>query len=225
MKSVLLLALSATVLTCTAAQAASGTPAIGQTFLMPRDYHQGEAPIHPGAGWLALVHIGERWELLPAKVASTRIEDAVTDEPGQRTGVRIVSSRKNTLALLRRPYLTQGPLEVADNKIGESGLPIEARAPVDIRFKGADYRIETKNERVFLVKGAQRTPIKTMLVRPDLQASVSLRWAGDLDGDGELDLMMSYSGYNVGGTCLYLSSQKASGFLLKQVDCLETIGC
>jgi hypothetical protein len=224
-KSTVLLALSATVLTCAAAVAAPVTPAIGRTFLMPGTYHEGEAPIHAGTGWLALVHVGKHWKLLPTKVSTTRVEDAVTDAPGQRTGVDIASSRKNTLALLRLPYLTPGPLEVADNEMGDSGLPIDAGAPVDIRFKGVDFRIETRNKRVFLVRGAQRTPLKELGVEPGIEAGASLQWAGDLDGDGELDLLMGYSGNNSSGICLYLSSQKAKGFLLKHIECHGGIGC
>ncbi|NHZ60953.1 hypothetical protein [Massilia genomosp. 1] len=225
MKSVLLLSLSATVLACAAAPAVSSEPDIGGTFLLAGDYHEGEAPVHPGAGWLALAPVGKRWELLPAKVRSTRFEDTISDEPGQRTGVRIASSRKNALALLRLPYLTPGPLEVTDNETGESGPLIEAGSPVDIRFKGLDFRIETKNKRVFLVKGAQRTPLKELRVEPGIEASVSLQWAGDLDRDGELDLLMGYSGNNSSGSCLFLSAQKAKGFLLKHIACHGGIGC
>lgn len=157
-KSFLLLALSAPVLSFAAAPAVSGEPAIGWSFLLPGGYHEGEAPVHPGASWLARVPVGKRWELLPAKIRSTRVEDTISDEPGQRTGVAIASSRKNAQALLRMPYLTPGPLEVTDNDTGENGALIEADSPVDIRFKGVDFRIGTKNKRVFLVKGAQRTP-------------------------------------------------------------------
>lgn len=224
MKSSLLLALSATVLAFSA-PAASGKPATGWTFLLPGGYHEGEAPIHPGAGWLALVNTGKRSELLPAKVRSSRFEDTITDEPGQRTGVTIESSREKTLALLRLPYLTPGPREIALDGTGENGEVVESGAPVDIRFKNVDYRIETKNRRVFLVKGAQRTPLKDLNVQPDIEDGVSLQWAGDLDGDGELDLLMGYSGNNSSGSCLYLSSQKARGFLLKHIECHGGTGC
>ncbi|NHZ36255.1 hypothetical protein [Massilia rubra] len=226
MKSFLLLALSATVLSfAAAAPAVSGEPDIRWSFLLPGGYHEGEAPVHPGAGWLALAPVGKRWELLPAKIRSTRFEDTISDEPGQRTGVAIASSRKNALALLRLPYLTPGPLEVTDNETGENGSLIEAGSPVDIRFKGVDFRIETKNKRVFLVKGGQRTPLKELSVEPGIEASVSLQWAGDLDRDGQLDLLMGYSGNNSSGSCLFLSSQKAKGFLLKHIACHGGIGC
>lgn len=221
----LLTLLSCAVLTCLAAPAVPDTAPIHAIFLLPGDYHADEAPVHPGAGWLALAPIGKRWELFPADVTSTRFEDAINDGPGQRTGVRIASSRKDAIALLRLPYLAAGPRETADIKIDESGLPIEAGKPVNFKFKDVAYRIEVRGKQVFLVKGGQRTPLKDLKVDLEGDEGARLQWAGDLDGDGELDLLMAYFHSNGGGSCVFLSSQKAAGFLLKQVACHGGYGC
>ena len=54
----------------------------------------------------------------------------------------------------------------------------------------------------------------------------SLIWAGDIDGDGTLDLIMDLSThYNSSNMTLFLSSKAEEGQLLKKVSCISTKGC
>lgn len=53
-----------------------------------------------------------------------------------------------------------------------------------------------------------------------------LVWAGDLDGDGALDLCMNLSDhYNANETTLFLSSKRGKGKLLERGAAFRTIGC
>ena len=221
----LLSVLAAIAVPAAAAPALPEKPPIRASFLLPGDYHGDEAPTHAGAGWLALAPAGKRWELFAADASSTRIVDEIIDGPGQRSGIRIASSRPDTLALLRFAYLKAGPVETAAIKITEDGIPIEPGKAIAIDFKGAAYRIEVVRKQAYLVKDGARTPLKDLTVNPEGEDGGRLSWAGDLDGDGELDLLVSYFTSNGGGACLYLSSQKAAGMLVKQVGCHGGVGC
>ena len=58
------------------------------------------------------------------------------------------------------------------------------------------------------------------------EAQWVLLWAGDLDGDGRLDLYMNLSThYNVSARRLFLSSAAASGALVREVAVFQTTGC
>lgn len=53
-----------------------------------------------------------------------------------------------------------------------------------------------------------------------------LLWAGDLDGDRRLDLLIDLTWhYNLSQRMLFLSSVAAPGRLLRKVGLFETIGC
>jgi hypothetical protein len=53
-----------------------------------------------------------------------------------------------------------------------------------------------------------------------------LFWAGDLDGDGRLDLVMNLSGhYNVSETTLFLSSTRQQGKLVRKAAVFRIVGC
>ncbi len=58
------------------------------------------------------------------------------------------------------------------------------------------------------------------------EAMPSIAWAGDLDGDGKLDLIMNLTNhYNVSHLALYLSSSADEGQLVKLVAEWRTTGC
>lgn len=51
-------------------------------------------------------------------------------------------------------------------------------------------------------------------------------WAGDLDGDGKLDLYLDLANhYNVGQYRLFLSSPAEKGKLVKEVANFRFVGC
>ena len=75
-----------------------------------------------------------------------------------------------------------------------------------------------------LSDGGTPQPVARLADRDD--GHPALLWAGDLDGDGRLDLVLDESDhYNVTETTLYLSSTAAPGALVGRAGRHRTTGC
>lgn len=220
--AVLLILIAGTV---SAGDTARSTPS---TFLMPGEYHGGEAPYKLGSGWLALVPKSDGWYLVPAIATAKRINDPVLDDEKQATGVRI-TAHDDAIALLRLPALRPGKVSTPNMRFKGINRPISVDTPMKIDFNGFSYQIEVKKSqeesKVFLRKGEQTTLLRDIDAgEPDSDNSAALLWSGDLDGDGGLDLVVQFAGYNYGGTCVFLSGATRTS-LVRQVACHRHIGC
>lgn len=203
-------------------------PAKTWRFLVEGEYHGDEAPAKPGSGWLALTLNDGRWQLVPTEVRATRVFDAVLDAEGEKTGIRI-SSRHQAIALLRVPGVRAGKVDTPNMRFNDNAASIAPGRPLNMVFGENSYRLEASKSGVYLKKGAQRTRLPELAVSGGGNAeeadAATLQWAGDLDGDGALDLIVGYSGYNRSGACLFLSSTAASGQLVGLVACHGGVGC
>ena len=62
-------------------------------------------------------------------------------------------------------------------------------------------------------------------VPDDLGVGMILRWAGDLDRDGRLDLIFEPTRKNAGALCVWLSSRAGPGEPPGSAACWRTPGC
>lgn len=197
-------------------------------FLMPGTYHADEAPGDPGTGWFALAVMDGHWQLAPVDVRAVRVHDPMLDAEGVRTGIRIEAPEPGALALLRGLGLRGGKVDTPDMRFAGSPRSLSPRQALEIPFRGQHYRIMVSGGTLHLTLGAQRARLPGLRVGDgeDAEApdSASLLWAGDLDRDGGLDLLIGYRGYTRSGACLFLSSQRGSGRLLGHVACHGGIG-
>lgn len=202
-------------------------PVTDWRVLVPGEYHGDEAPARPGPGWLALVPVGGVWRLEPARVRATRVHDAVLDAEGDRTGIALTSNRSDAVVLLRFPDMQPGKVDTPAMKFRDGARLISlGEAPLKVRFMADDYVIEGRKAGIEVRTGAMRVVLPDLsAARADSEDSASLLWAGDLDRDGRLDLLFSYSGYNRGGVCLYLSSGAPDGAPVRLAGCHGGVGC
>jgi len=188
------------------------------------DYHGDEAPARPGSGWLALVRVQSQWHLLATSVSAERVFDPVLDADGETTGLRIGSTHADAIALLRLPSLKPGMIAVSN--LDDARTPLAEAAPLAISFAGDEYVVEVTGDEVSLRKSLVRTRLDALTVGgPRSEDSANVLWAGDLDGDGALDLLVNAFGSNRSGTCLYLSGAATPGALVGLVACHSGVGC
>lgn len=217
----------------------------------PGEFHGGEAVARDGEHWLALRMDQRDAALVPATLRVQAIADPVHDAAGGRSG-QAVSSGAPDEALrmyLRGPALVAGLLDEAslsmhDNdgrhridhvlvfrgrrhRLRSECTPLAA-APVDGQ-RGFDCAIVLHDPRgrsqvLARMGGYATSPGEHAWLGDD--AAPGVLFAGDLDRDGELDLLLdTTSHYNVSRPTLFLSSQAAPGELLGKAAEFESVGC
>jgi hypothetical protein len=210
------------------------------SILVPGDHHSDEAPAAPGSGWLALAVVNGAWRLEPVRVKAERFRDVLEDAKGMKTGTRITESRGDALVLLRLPSLKPGRVETPNmqflkndrqvwsghwQRVRENDRRVwNGVLPLKIPFKGEIYEIEVKEFEVYVHKNGTRTLLPDLDAKEDTD-TVTLIWAGDLDGDGKLDFLFRRNGPNSVGVCLFLSSDAPPGSLVRKVGCHDITGC
>lgn len=209
---------------------AQATPNRPWHLLMPGEYHAGEAPTEPGSGWLALTVVAGRWHLVPTQVRAEPMHDSVLDAEGQQTGIRISASHADALALLRGPRLQPGHVPTPALRFRAGAIALQPEQPIALPLGTARYQLLLQGAHIVLRQGAQRSRLPDLSYSATQEdaghiQSASLRWAGDLDGDGRLDLILDHSGYNHGGSCVYLSTLARPGELLGRLACHTGVGC
>ncbi len=231
--------------------ATTGTHAIQP----PGTFHSGEAVARQGERWLALTAGDGQSRLTQTRLQVKTIVDEMLDGPGEATGQSVspgsgqsVDGKAEVVAFIRGPLLRPGPVpqaRVDDDSDGGRGQTLQ--------FEGRRYRLETRCEttgnpdttadvsayrcRIELSLGDRRqtviemdgsrqhnAPGSPVMLGDD--ASPSLIFAGDLDRDGELDLIFDTSNhYNVSQPTLFLSGAAESDELLHAVAEYSSVGC
>jgi len=178
------------------------------TVSLTGPYSAGDALPADGTPALALCD----GALVASPVHLAPVHDAAVDEIGVATG-HMLSADCGAIALFTGiPTLQAGPVQVATT----SGQ-LEARGgQVELTLPGGDHarvRVETVGETGYrvLLDSADAT---TVLVRQDEtdHGQPMLIWAGDLDGDQHVDLLLDASQRRGEQSyALYLSSEATAG--------------
>ncbi|WP_156924462.1 hypothetical protein [Derxia gummosa] len=194
--------------------------------LLPGSYPADQAPARPGDGWFALNAPDEGWQLVRVKLRPARIDKG----PGEPPGVRIPDRPAGVLVFVRQAGLTAGKVRTPALDFRAGTLAFEAAAPLRLPFDGRDYRIDVADGRPRLRLDDRVTPLDGLSVGEsapgsDYLSSASLLWAGDLDRDGRLDLLVAHDSLNRNGVCLFLSSRAAPGQLVGRAGCHDLAGC
>lgn len=213
---------------CTASMAAEPAPEPDPDFGILQDggddnvYHGGEAPLQPGAGWLALDVVGGRWHLLPATL---RGEQAIDPIGEMNTGVRIHAEPPRALLYLRLPGLVAGKVDTPDIRFRNHYREFVGSTAMPLAFKGRTWRFDVRRHELLLSEGGTSMSFGQVVFPDDLDATLALMWAGDLDRDGRLDFIFEGSGKNSTEICVRLSSLAKAGELVGKASCWRTTGC
>lgn len=225
---------------CSLSAARSGATEL----LLPGDYHGDEISAEDGSTWFALIqdeHGGARLE--PRRVGIESVNDPVLDGDDGATGKRVGAGQDDVLFYLRDlPDAAFGPVATA---YAGRGDPLSL-AGLDHRFllfersagrlrldctgtdAARDCALVLSHEGREQVLGRWPADIsagESQLMLGD-DAWPHLRWAGDIDRDGRLDLLIDMTDhYNVSAPTLFLSTQAANGELVRAAAELRSVGC
>jgi hypothetical protein len=207
-----------------AAAAAAEIGPAGPRLLRPGDFHGAEVAAVSGEGWLCLVTSEAGAELKPCRIDVSPRHDEVLDD---HSGKRVSTPGTDQVFVLFRdlPGLKPGPvptafrgeLELADRDVelvmGSAVSILRAPATLD---GGYEIVCRSGNASAVLFQSPNLSPDSPPL----------LLWAGDLNHDAELDLLLDTTHhYNIESWALYLSTPGDDECSQKEVARLTTSGC
>ncbi len=201
-------------------------------------FHGDEVSAESGETWLGLYSTSDGYTLIPSRITVETVYDPLVDSEGERTGkVVSVEERARPLFLIKgldapkresiktlsaeQTVLSPGKfLDLGMNS--KNGYHLSAYGEGDI---GPSGFISLKNYSIELSNGQVS---QELLAYDSTNGAVpSLLWAGDLDGDGQLDLLIDatphYTVYSA--PMLFLSSMAKDGNLVQQVALFVAISC
>ncbi|GAB3781241.1 hypothetical protein [Dyella agri] len=190
------------------------------SILQPGGYETADLDVSPlpRDGWLALVKRGGHWELVRTKIdLDPEIHSSSQPEALVFLHARRLSAGRVRTLAMQLPDGVDLPETAADGK-GKNQLAM--------RFGAQRYRLilsaqgSDAGSNLVLDDGRTRTLLDT-----DTD-SAQLMWAGDLDHDGRLDLIIStdHEDGRSADTCLYLSSAAGKHQSVKKVACQSFSG-
>ncbi len=199
------------------------------------EFHGHEITAKSGERWLGLFPTSDGFALLSTTLKVEAVHDSLVDAtPKVKTGKKVSVNRirepvflVNGTSILRRGAVNT---VFADEKyLGNGGF-------VDLSMGGKNYQLKVVStdptpanilmpNSKLIFSSAGKSQIIFSAEEPD-DGSWSLLWAGDLDGDGMLDLYMDlHNKYNSSQRRLFLSSQASRGSLVKEVAEFSIVGC
>lgn len=209
----------------------------------PGEMHGDEAIARDGETWLALVVENGHARLAAGRVSVEAVNDAILDGPDDKTGRRasMPSASGEPLMLLQGSTLREGSVPMAS--VGERqrpdvDAPLALSIPGDLVLLGVSCPAVSDEAHpdcdVFLQRGAHRQRLGHFpntrdddgRVHLDGDVGPTVLFAGDLDHDGRIDLLLDTTDhYNATQPTLFLSGAAHAGELLREVAKQRMTGC
>lgn len=227
-----------------AAMAILGVASLGQgkaranfSLMNVGSFHKGEVSARSGERWLGLVQNGAEssWKFFPVEVQA--VKDPLLDEEGGKTGTEVKVLGGEPLFLVRGADQLAGK-KVKTARFSPLGPMIADQDPIQLSC--LDCKGVLKLRLIDVKRGDGDTGRTSRLVLEGEGISQTLYewpegfddqhceliWAGDLNGDGKIDLFMNLSDhYNVQQMTLLLSSKGQRESLVERVAVFRTTGC
>ena len=223
-----------------------GEAAAQPALLLPGSYHGEEVAAASGSTWWALVQGETGWALEEVELTVEQEFDPLIDDEGSASGKRIsVSTDAPVVALVRG---VSGLLGGAVPTTRTSLANLRPESPASFRLgvgdpwslslvldrDPRDVEGATPDCRLILTRGGVEQTLaeyrycstRNGQLMVGNEASITLHWAGDMDRDGRLDLLIDLTDhYNVSKPTLFLSSKAGQGKLVGKVAEHVSVGC
>ncbi len=199
------------------------------------DFHGDDVSVTGDGPWFGLVAVRGGYDWKRVRLAIQAVRDEILDEPGQATGKRVSVSGPSPV------FLAQGVVRAGSGKVKSCDLIAKSaeEATEQVRqygLNGQTYRLRwsgpldspnaaAKPAQLVLESGGMSQVLYSW---PEgfIEGHCEIIWAGDVDGDGRLDLYL-YLGdrSNVVQHTLMLSGGRKAGELVRKVAAWTTVGC
>jgi hypothetical protein len=196
-------------------------------YLVKREYTGKDLPVNIKSGWLALTVVKDLWHLEQTTIRQEfqYEHDANGKQKNKVLSVEIKSADFEAFVFFRLDGLSVGKVDTPNIKFRDLDPNVSRTLGretkiINMPFKGKLYSIEVTGSGTFF----KRDGVKMLLPYPWSGSSNSnnrlfVKWAGDLDRDGALDLLITYQEGGSGATCLYLSKDAGPDQLVREVFC------
>jgi hypothetical protein len=195
----------------------------GPRLLLLGEFHGDEVSARTGERWLCLMARSLSVRLQPCVVEVTPIEDPLlADNSGKRVSL---SDGTEAVALLAGiPQLRPG--EINTFFLGHAPIGPESEIRIGTVANSVSLRLNKKKETTDLVLNVGDSDQVLQYLVPDEVGFPTLLWAGDLDRDGKIDLLLDVSSHeNVSELALFLSSDATKGEILHRTASFRATGC
>ncbi|MCL9806673.1 hypothetical protein NAT51_14145 [Flavobacterium amniphilum] len=192
--------------------------------------------------WMGIFETKNGFLLAETKITMAHAHDAILDETeDDKTGWEIDTTLKDTCLYLieKIPSLTERKIKTV--KVPETILPkkkfkftfsgnqytLSAEGTMKKQDEESDYEVLT-DYRLYLTANINGKDHTALLVAQDIfdDQMIKILFAGDIDGDGKLDLIIDTSyHYNMGRPTLYLSKPADDNQIIKPVGMFTFVGC
>jgi len=193
--------------------------------------------------WFGLFNNENGFYLAETKVITIRVRDLIVDEnENEKTGWNVQTNNKDTSIMLINGLNFQSKHEIKQMVLQKDQVMPDDT--LHFNYLGIEYELfatgSMKNDKndpnwkivwnykIYLRVHKDGQIITELLVaKPNFDAEmINIMFAGDIDGDGLLDLIIDTSRhYNATIPTLYLSKSADKGHLLKAVAGHKSIGC
>ena len=201
-------------------------------------FHGDEVSAESGEVWLGLYSMPDGYALIPSRITVETVYDPFVDNAGEKTG-RAVSVEVQTHPL----FLIKGldtPEADSIKTLSAEGAILSPGKSLNLRLEGKSQSHLTaygegdvgpngftslENYSLELSKG--QVSQELLAYSSTKGATPTLLWAGDLDGDNQLDLVINATPhYTVSSApMLFLSSMAKDGNLVQKVAIFIATGC
>ena len=201
-------------------------------ILIPFDYRQCKVDTLIDDTWVQLYKKGQKYYLSKAEYTIGKEWDEIIGD-----SVSTLTSKRKVLLYINHLPSKMGKVKYIDlhipPKFFVDGVYLNPGTPLRFTFEGKHYELKTK-EKVFTKHGNQSYEGvillngKQIVRRTNLnKVDYSLMFAGDIDGDGKLDLVFNLSGeFGEVYVALYLSSCALPGQQVRKVsEVVDDYGC